>query len=126
MHNAPQKYHLYNCNRDSHLHNYGKNCPHMFAAETVICICVAEILDCIIAIETSHLHNCNRKIHQHSSNRKYPLKTCINATDIVTCIIPIESVSCVVPTETATSRIDYRNIQLQIWCQSEILLGTIK
>ena len=65
-------------------------------------------------------------MHQHTSNRKNHLKTCINATDIVTCVIAIESVSCIVPAETAICRIDYRNFYLQKWCQSEILLVTIK
>ena len=73
----------------------------------------------------SHLHNCNRKIHQHTSNRKYHLKTSKNATG-VTYITAIESVSCIVPTETITCRIDYRNFHLQKWCQSDILLVTIK
>ena len=84
---------------------------HILSTETVTCICAAE---------------CNRKIHQHISNRKYLLKSCKNATDIVTYIIAIESVSCIVPTETVSYRIDYRNFHLQKWCQSEILLVTIK
>ena len=54
-------------------------------------------------------------------NRNYHLKTCKNATEIA-----IESVGCIVPTETATCRIDYGNFHLQKWCQSEILLVTIK
>ena len=70
----------------------------------------------------SHLLNWNRKIHHHTSNKKYHLKTCINATYVVTCIIAIESVSCMVPTETSPCRIDYRNFNLQKWCQS--IVGT--
>ena len=72
------------------------------------------------------MHNCNRKIHQHNCNRKDRLRTCKNATDVVTCIIAIESAGCIVSTESATCRIDYRNFHLQKWCQSEILLVTIK
>ena len=37
-----------------------------------------------------------------------------------------EKVSCIVPTETATCRIEYRNFHFPKWCQSEILLVTIK
>ena len=72
------------------------------------------------------MHDCNKKIQQHACDRKYHLKTGINATDVVTCIIVIESVSSIVPTETTTCRIDYRNFYSQKWCQSEILLVTIK
>ena len=112
-----RKYHLHNCNRDSHLHNYSKNChPHILCRNCHLHMCCRNF----------SLHNCNRKIHQHTSNRKYHVKTCINATDVITCIIAIESVSCIVPTETASCSIDYRKFHLQKWCQSDILLVTIK
>ena len=78
---------------------------HIFAAETVTCICAAEISNCIIATETV---------------------TCIIVTERSISIPLTETVSCIVPTETATCRIDYRNFHLQKWCQSEILLVTIK
>ena len=60
------------------------------------------------------------------SNKKYHFKTLINATDVATCIIATESVSCIVLTETSTYRIDYKNFNLQKWCQSEIRSVTIK
>ena len=60
------------------------------------------------------------------SNKKYHLKTFINATDVATCIIATESVSCIVLTETSTYRTDYKNFNLQKWCQSEIRSVTIK
>ena len=104
------KYHLHNCNRDSNL----QNCNKSFAYVLQNCN------------RNSHMHNCNRKIHQLNCNRKYRLKTCKNATDVVTCIIAIESACCIFPTETATCRFDYRNFHLQKWCQSEILVVTIK
>ena len=47
-----RKYHLQNCNGDSHLHNYNKNCRPIFSAETVTYIGVAETSNCIIATET--------------------------------------------------------------------------
>ena len=48
-----RKYHLQNCNGDSHLHNYNKNCRPIFSAETVTYIGVAETFNyCIIATET--------------------------------------------------------------------------
>ena len=44
-----RKYHLHNCNRDSYLHNYNKNChPHI----CVTCTCAAENRNCIIATAT--------------------------------------------------------------------------
>ena len=119
-----RKYDLHNCNRDFLLHNYNKNCYPHICSETVTCICAPETSTCIIATETS---TCIIVAdHQHTSNKKYHLKTCKNARDIVTCIIGIESVSDIVPTETVTCRIDYRNFHSQKWCQSEILLVTIK
>ena len=44
-----RKYHLNDCNRDSHLHNFKKLVIHIFAAETFTCIRVAETFNCIIA-----------------------------------------------------------------------------
>ena len=119
-----RKYHLHSCNRNPHLRNY-KNCqPHLCCGNCHLHMCSRNfwLHNCN---RNSHLLNCNRKIHQHTGNKKYHLKTCINATD-VTCIIAIESVSCIVPTETSTCRTDYRNFNLQKWCQSEIRLVTIK
>ena len=52
--------------------------------------------------------------------------TYIAVKERVTCTIAMESVGCTAPTETAPCRIDYRNFHLQKWCQSEILLVTIK
>ena len=112
-----RKYHLQNYNENCHRHICCRNCYlHMCCRYFLLHNCN----------RNSHLHNCKRKIHQHTSKRKYHLKTCKNATDVVTCIIAIESVSCIVSTETVTSRIDYRNFNLQKRCQPEILLVTIK
>ena len=46
------KYHLHDGNRDSHVHNFNKNCRHIFAAETFTCINAAKTSNCIIATET--------------------------------------------------------------------------
>ena len=46
------KYHVHNCNRDSHLHKTIKIVTHIFARETVTCICAAETSICVIATET--------------------------------------------------------------------------
>ena len=43
-----RKYHLHDCNRDSHLHNF----THIYTAEIFTCISVAETSNYIIAIET--------------------------------------------------------------------------
>ena len=48
-----RKYHLHNCSKDPNLHNYNKNCHHIFAAETVTCISAAETSNCIISTETA-------------------------------------------------------------------------
>ena len=48
-----RKYHLHNCNRDSHLHIITiQIATHIFAAETVTCICVVGTSNCITATET--------------------------------------------------------------------------
>ena len=79
-----RKYHLHNCNKDSHLCNYCRNCHPLirlftyYAAETsnyiistktVTCIIATETLTCIIATERS---------------------TNITVTESTTCIIAIE------------------------------------
>ena len=47
-----RKYHLHDCNRDSHLHNFNNIVTNIFAAEIFTCISVAETSNCIIATET--------------------------------------------------------------------------
>ena len=83
-----RKYHLHDCNRDSHYIIPIKIVTHIFAAKTFICISVAETSNSIIAIKTvtfitatkrstnistaesttninaiepQNLHNCNRR-----------------------------------------------------------------
>ena len=112
-----RKYHLHECNRDSHLQNFNKIATHIFAAETFTCRSVVETSNCIIATETvtfitatkrstnisvaenttkiiatepQNLHNCNRHWHLHNCYRKCEF---------------------IVPTESATYIIDYRNFQ---------------
>ena len=139
--------------RKSHLHNFNKNChvqkippeqlqqtpiciiaikivAHIFAAETVTYISVAESSDLIIAKEIVTCINCNRKIHQNTCNGKYHLKTYIYATVVVTCI---HLHNCYRKFQFHSSnrschrrRIDYRNFHQQKWCQSVILLVAIK
>ena len=85
-----RKYHLHDCNRDSHVHNFKKTVTHIFAAEIFTCISAAETSNCTIATETDifitatrrstnvsvaeistniitikpqNLHNCNRLWH---------------------------------------------------------------
>ena len=50
-----RKYHLYNCNRDSHLHPHicCRNCYCICAAETSSCIIATERVTCIIVTERS-------------------------------------------------------------------------
>ena len=68
-----RKYHLHNCNRDSHLKTTTKIVTHIFAAETVTCTSAAETSNCIITTETV---------------------TCIIATEKTTNIIVTESITC--------------------------------
>ena len=126
-----RKYHLHDCNRDSHLIISIKIVTGIFAAETFTCMSVAETSNCliatetvtsitatkrstniitaesttnIIAIEPQKLHNCNRRWCLHNCYKK----------------------CCIVLTKTASCRIDYKNFHSQKWCQSETLLVIIK
>ena len=85
-----RNYHLHDCSRDSHVHNFKKIVTHLFAAETFTCInatkrstniIVEESTTDIIAIALQNLHNCNRrwdlhncygKCQLHSSNKLPP------------------------------------------------------
>ena len=87
-----RNYHLHDCSRDSHVHNFKKIVTHLFAAETFTCInatkrstniIVEESTTDIIAIALQNLHNCNRrwdlhncygKCQLHSSNRNCHLQ----------------------------------------------------
>ena len=95
-----RKYHLHDCNRDSHLIISIKIVTGIFAAETFTCMSVAETSNCliatetvtsitatkrstniitaesttnIIAIEPQKLHNCNIHWHLHNCYRKCQL-----------------------------------------------------
>ena len=124
-----RKYHLHNCNR-TYLHNcnrnYNKNYqPHLCCRNChVICICAPETSNCIIATETVTCLIATERSTNIPVTKVPPQN--LHKCNVFTCIIPIESVSCIVPTETSTCRIDYRNFNLQKWCQSEIRLVTIK
>ena len=81
---------------------------------------------------TFHQHNCNRDSHNYNKNcflqkllPAYVLQKLLTA-QLKESESVIESVSYVVPTETATYIIDCRNFHFQKWCQSDILLVTIK
>ena len=121
-----RKYHMHNCNRDSHLYNYNKNCHPHIAADTVTCVSAAETSNYIIPAETV---------------------TCILATERPT-NIPITGITTSKPPymqpllspaylswKVSVHRSnrschlrtnDCRNLHQQKWCHSEILLVTIK
>ena len=96
-----RKYHLNDCNRDSHLDNFSKKCHPHIDVEIFTGICVAETSNCIIATETvtlitatrrstnisvtesttniiatehQNLHNCYRKYQLNSFNRNRHLQ----------------------------------------------------
>ena len=104
---------------------------HTFTAETFNCINATETLNCIIATEivfciiaTKSSTNITSRKYNLIAIEPQNLHDCNGRCN--TCIITTESVICIVPTETAAYRIDYRNFHLQKWCQSKILLVTIK
>ena len=72
--------------------------------ETATYLAIKEWITCIIATE-------------RSTNMPVTESTTSNSA---------EKVSCIGPTETATCRIEHRNFHFPKWCQSEILLVTIK
>ena len=95
-----RNYHLHDCSRDSHVHNFKKIVTHLFAAETFTCInatkrstniIVEESTTDIIAIALQNPHNCNRRWHLHncygmcqlhSSNRNYHLQNWLQKLSI--------------------------------------------
>ena len=96
-----RKHLLHYYNRNSHAHNALLKIPstciismkivtNIFVAKTFSCVNVAEISNCVIAIET---------VSKPAQLQQMYVGTC-------TCVITIKSVSCIVPTETVTSRID--------------------
>ena len=107
-----RKRHLHNSSKGSHLHNYNEIVTHIFAAETVTCISATETSNCIIATERF---------------------TNITVTKSTTCIIAMEPrdlhncnkhhvYNCYRKCQLRS----WKNFHLQKWCQSEVLLITIK
>ena len=77
-----RKYHLDNCNRDSHLPKYKQNChPHIWWKNCHLHKCCRNFLlsNCN---RNSHMHDWNRNLHKHNCNRKYHLHSCKRASKL--------------------------------------------